>query len=101
MAISKEQVEHVAKLSRLAFNTDEIEVITSQLEEIIDMVEQLEEVETVGVAVTTNVIHNTNCYREDVATQPESRDQLMKNVPVHEDGYIKVPAMLSNGEGEA
>ena len=101
MSISKEQVEQVAALSRLAFSDEEINTMTTQLDEIIDMVEHLEEVDTEGVAVTTNVIHEMNLYREDVATTPTQRDELMKNVPVHEDGYIKVPAMLKSGKEEA
>lgn len=101
MSISKETVEHVAELSRLSFSEDELAMMTTQLGNIINMVEKLEEVDTTGVAVTTNVIHDMNLYRDDVKGEVVARDELMKNVPVHEDGYIKVPAMLSNGEEDA
>lgn len=100
MAISKEQVEHVAALSKLKFSDDEVEKFTHQLAEIMDMIDQLNEVDTTGVAVTTNVIHDMNLYRADQPVKGTNRDELMKNVPMHEDGYIKVPAMLDNG-GEA
>lgn len=100
MAISKEQVEHVAALSKLKFNDDEVEKFTHQLAEIMDMIDQLNEVDTTGVAVTTNVIHDVNLYRNDQPVKGTDRDELMENVPMHEDGYIKVPAMLDNG-GEA
>lgn len=101
MSISKETVEHVAELSRLSFSEEELEMMTSQLGNIINMVEKLEEVDTTGIDVTTNVIHDMNLYRNDEVGHVDSRDELMKNVPVHEDGYIKVPAMLANGEEDA
>lgn len=97
MAISKEQVEHVASLSKLQFSDEEVEKFTHQLAEIMDMIDQLDEVDTEGVAVTTNVIHDMNLYREDKPVKGTDRDELMKNVPMHENGYIKVPAMLDNG----
>lgn len=100
MSISKEQVKHVAALSRLAFSDEEVTIMTSQLDEIFDMVDHLAEVDTEGVAVTTNVIHEKNLYRQDQAVNPTERKELMKNVPVCEDGYIKVPAMLNNGKEE-
>ena len=99
MSISKETIEHVARLSKLSFNEQEIARLEEQLTDIIDLVETLETVETDGIKPTTNVIHDINRYREDVAENGTDRDVLMKNVPEHQDGYIKVPAML-NGGGE-
>ncbi len=49
MAISEEQVKHVAKLAKLSFNDEERHAFTDQLGKIIDMVELLEEVDTTGV----------------------------------------------------
>ena len=51
MAISEEQVKHVAKLAKLSFSDDELHEFTSQLGKIIDMVETLEEVDTEGVPI--------------------------------------------------
>ena len=100
MSISKEQVNHVAHLAKLELSEEEIGVFTSQLSDILTMVEHLDEVDTTGVKPTTNVIFDENLWSEDVAQKPMDRDELMKNVPVHENGYIKVPAMLNQGEEE-
>lgn len=101
MAISEEQTKHVAKLSKLSFSEDELKDITTQLGKIIDMVELLEEVDTQGVPFTSNVAQSINVLREDVATPGMDRDELMKNVPESEGGYIKVPAIIDNGEAGA
>lgn len=97
MSISKETINHVARLSRLSFSEEETNRLVTQLSDIIDMVEKLEEVDTKGVKPTTNVIHDMNRFREDDAKNGTDRDLLMKNAPLCEDGYIKVPAMLDNG----
>ena len=97
MSISKEEVQHVAKLSKLSFEESELEVFTSQLGKIIDMVEELENVDTTGVPFTSNVFPEINVLREDVVIQGESREELLKNVPETKDGFIKVPAIMDNG----
>ncbi|MEG1503004.1 MAG: Asp-tRNA(Asn)/Glu-tRNA(Gln) amidotransferase subunit GatC [Enterococcus sp.] len=101
MAINEEQVKHVAKLAKLSFSDDELAGFTDQLGKIIDMVEQLEAVDTEGVPFTSNVSASINVMREDVAAPGWSRDELMENVPESEDGFIKVPAIIDNGEAGA
>ncbi|MFW8052068.1 Asp-tRNA(Asn)/Glu-tRNA(Gln) amidotransferase subunit GatC [Vagococcus fluvialis] len=101
MAISKEEVKKVAALSKLAFKEEELELFTSQMGKIIDMVEELGEVDTTGVPFTSNVVSEISVLREDVAVKGESRDELLKNVPETKDGFIKVPAIMDNGEAGA
>ena len=101
MAISEEQVKHVAKLAKLSFSDDELHEFTSQLGKIIDMVETLEEVDTEGVPFTSNVAETINVMREDIAAEGWNRQELMRNVPESEDGFIKVPAIIDNGEAGA
>ena len=101
MAITEEQVKHVAKLSKLSFSEEELADFTNQLDKIIDMVELLEEVDTTGVPFISNVNESINVMREDVATPGMDRKELMRNVPESENGYIKVPAIMDNGEAGA
>ena len=101
MAISEEQVKHVAKLAKLSFSDDELHEFTCQLGKIIDMVETLEEVDTEGVPFTSNVAETINVMREDIAAEGWNRQELMRNVPESEDGFIKVPAIIDNGEAGA
>ncbi|MBS4770144.1 Asp-tRNA(Asn)/Glu-tRNA(Gln) amidotransferase subunit GatC [Carnobacteriaceae bacterium zg-ZUI240] len=97
MALKKEDVLHVAKLAKLSFEDNEIDHLTETLSNIIDMVEQLNEIDTTGVPVTTHGIPVVNVFREDEAVEGTSRDELMLNVPKHQNGFIQVPAMLEEG----
>lgn len=101
MAISKEEVKKVAALSKLSFKEEELELFTSQMGKIIDMVEELGEVDTEGIPFTSNVVSEINVLREDVVIKGESREELLKNVPETKDGFIKVPAIMDNGEAGA
>ncbi|MEG0254508.1 MAG: Asp-tRNA(Asn)/Glu-tRNA(Gln) amidotransferase subunit GatC [Vagococcus sp.] len=101
MAISKEEVKRVAHLSKLSVDDNELEMFTTQMGNIIEMVEQLESVDTKGVPFTSNVASEMTVLREDIVIQSETRDELMKNVPESKDGFIKVPAIMDNGEAGA
>lgn len=98
MTITEKDVQHVAKLAKLAFKDDEIAQFTNQMSNIIEMVEQLNEIDTTGVPVTTHGYPVVNVFREDVAEEGTSRDVLFENVPTKEQGFIKVPAMLDGGD---
>jgi len=101
MAIREEQAQHVAELAKLSFSEDELQQFTDQLGEIIDMVETLEEVDTTDVALTSNVNDEINVIRQDQPTNGTDRQELMKNAPESENGFIKVPSIIENKEGGA
>lgn len=98
MKITEEDVKHVASLAKLEFSDDEIGKFTSQIEDIMNMANELRKIDTTGVEPTINVTDAVNIMRDDVATAPISREELMKNVPEHEDGFIKVPAIIKEKE---
>lgn len=98
MAITANEVKHVASLAKLEFTDEELEKFTGQMDEIINMVEQLGEVDTTGVSVTSTVTEEVNVMREDVAVKGTDRDLLMENVPEEQDGLIKVPAIIDESE---
>ncbi len=101
MAITQEETKHVAKLAKLSFKEDELPTFTAQMDKIIEMVELLEQVETTDVPLTVNVVDGVNVLREDVPEQGTPREELMKNVPDETDGFIRVPAILDDGEAGA
>lgn len=98
MAISSQEVAHVASLAKLAFAPEELAKFTGQMDAIIKMVEQLQEVDTTGVPVTTHVTDARNIMREDVAVPGTDRDLMMRNVPQQQDGLIKVPVIIDESE---
>ncbi|MFV0556490.1 MAG: Asp-tRNA(Asn)/Glu-tRNA(Gln) amidotransferase subunit GatC [Lactovum sp.] len=95
--ITRQDVEHVAQLSKLKFEENEIEAFRETLSKTITMFEKLAEVDTNDVPFTMNVTENINCMREDIAEAGWDREELMKNVPTKVEGFIQVPAMLESG----
>lgn len=98
MTITANEVKHVASLAKLEFTDEELQKFTGQMDEIINMVEQLGEVDTTDVPVTSTVTEEVNVMREDVAVKGTDRTLLMKNVPEEKDGLIKVPAIIDESE---
>ncbi len=92
--ITKEEVKRIADVSRLHITDDELEKISAQLDEFIELAETLNEVDTTGVEPTTHVFKVKNVMREDIPEPGMDRDLLFKNAPDHQDGQFKVPAVL-------
>lgn len=101
MAITEEDVKHVAKLAKLEISDKGIAHFTEQMDAIIDMVEHLDELDTENVPVTVHGLRTYNVMREDKAVPGTDRELLFKNVKEEKDGLIKVPAIMDNGEAGA
>ncbi|MGG1520019.1 Asp-tRNA(Asn)/Glu-tRNA(Gln) amidotransferase subunit GatC [Paenibacillus oryzisoli] len=94
MSITKENVEHVAKLARLELSDSEKDLFTEQLNAILKYAEQLNELNTDGVAPTSHAMPLVNVMREDVAKPSLPIEKVFLNAPDQEDGQFKVPAVL-------
>lgn len=94
MKLSPEQVRHVAKLARLEIEPAAVEKLASQLETILEYVEQLGEVNTEGVTPTSHAISLTNAFREDQVHEHLPRDKALQNAPSHEEGAFTVPKVI-------
>lgn len=101
MAINEDTVKYVAKLSKLKFEENEIHDFTKEMDDIIEMVEKLENLDTEGVEGTYHGNEKTSVLRKDESEQGTNREDLFKNVKSEKDGYIEVPAILDNGESGA
>lgn len=101
MSINEETVKHVAKLAKLEFQEEDIHDFTQEIDKIIQMVEQLEDLDTHGVEGTYHGITHHSVVRKDEAKLENSRDDLFNNVKTKQDGFIKVPAIMDNGESGA
>ncbi|WEV71293.1 Asp-tRNA(Asn)/Glu-tRNA(Gln) amidotransferase subunit GatC [Lactobacillus sp. ESL0785] len=100
MEITEDTIKHVAVLSRLEFNQDEIGKVTEQMNSIINMADQLSEVNTDGVSETVQVVDRDTVFREDKPAHWQDRAELMKNVPEQANGFIKVPVIINKDEDE-
>lgn len=101
MAVTEEDIKHVARLAKLEIEKDEIEHFTDQMDRIIHMMEQLDELDTDNVPIMTHGMETYSVMREDKAIPGTDRERLFKNVKRSQDGLVKVPAMIDNSEGDA
>ena len=94
MKITKDDVVHVANLARLELSGEAIEKFAGQIGEILDHVDSLKRVDTLGVSATTHAISLTNAFRDDDLSEPADRDLSMANAPESEDGSFVVPRII-------
>jgi aspartyl-tRNA(Asn)/glutamyl-tRNA(Gln) amidotransferase subunit C len=94
MALTRDEVLHVANLARLSLVPEEIELFTRQLNDILDYVEKLQELDTAGVEPLAHVIPVFNVFREDAVSQGLDRDNALDNGPVREEGTFVVPRII-------
>jgi aspartyl-tRNA(Asn)/glutamyl-tRNA(Gln) amidotransferase subunit C len=94
MALTNEQVEHVAMLARLGLSEEERERMREQLSSILGHIDQLRAVDTSDVPPTAQVIPLAPVLRDDVVQPSLTVEQVLANAPRTEGGFIKVRAIL-------
>lgn len=94
--ISADDVRKVAQLARLDLPDDKIATYTTQLERILDYVDQLQAVDTEGVAPTTRAVEVVNVTRDDVVVPTSVREDLLNQAPQREGDFFRVPKILAD-----
>ena len=94
MKITLQEVEHVARLARLALSDEEKEQMRSQLDRILGYIEKLNQLETSGVEPTSHVIPMTNVFREDAVVPSLPRGEALGNAPDPHEGFFRVPRII-------
>jgi aspartyl-tRNA(Asn)/glutamyl-tRNA(Gln) amidotransferase subunit C len=96
--IDLEQVRKVAHLARLELTADEEQLFTTQLNSILDYVEQLSELDTENIEPTTRAIEVSNITRPDTLQPFLDRDAILACAPDQEDDFFKVPKILGDAD---
>ena len=94
MALTREEVLHVAQLARLALAPAEVELFTRQLNDILAYVEKLQELDTTDVTPMAHVIPVFNAFREDEVKTGLPREEALENAPDREEGTFVVPRII-------
>jgi len=92
MAISRDEVLHVARLARLALTEEELERLTSELGKILDAVGVVAELELGEVPPTSHPLDLVNVWDEDVPRESLPIEDVLANAPAAENGLFRVPA---------
>jgi len=92
--ITREDVEHVAKLARLALTEDEFERLTSELAHILEHAAKVSALDTSGVAPTAHPLPLVNVLRPDEPRESIDPDVALAMAPAAEAGRFRVPRIL-------
>lgn len=91
MAITREQVEHVARLARLGLTEAEKEAFTGQLSRILEHIQAMNALDTRDVPPTFHVLPLQNVLRPDEPHESLPQSVALANAPQAEAGAVKVP----------
>jgi len=95
--ITRDQVAHLARLSRLALDESELDGLAAQLAVILTAVAQISEVtDAADVPPTTHAVPVENVTRPDVVVASLDRDAVLAGAPSAEDGRFRVPRILDD-----
>jgi len=96
VSLTREDIEKVSLLARLRLSDEELELMTTQLGQIVEYVEQLDELDTEDVAPMAHAGDLMNVLAPDVARPSLDRDQALSNAPKRDDECYRVPAVLGD-----
>lgn len=89
--ISDETIEYVGILAKLELSDEEKEQAKKDMGSMLDYIDKLGELDTTGVEPMSHVFPVQNVFREDVVTNTDDRENIIKNAPGEKDGMFKVP----------
>lgn len=96
--LTQEQVEHVARLARLAITDAETALYSRQLSSILSYIEKLDELDTAAVEPTSHVLPLTNVFRDDRVRPSLAPDQALANAPDRAGDLFRVPKIIEERE---
>lgn len=94
MTLTPKQTQKVAKLARIRLSGDEVALYTNELNGILGWIDQLQAVNTDGVAQMTSVANITLPMRADVVTDGGIGEAVLANAPSAEYGCFAVPKVI-------
>ena len=94
MSLEKQDVEKIAHLAMLAIDDKDVPEYVNELSRILDLVEQMDAVDTDGIEPMAHPQDVSQRLREDKETEQNQRDELQKNAPLVERGLFLVPRVI-------
>ena len=94
MSLSAEDVAKIAHLARLAVEPEQSEALGRELSNILDLVAQMDAVDTDAVTPMAHPLEMAQRLREDVVSEDDRRDSYQSNAPAVENGLFLVPKVI-------
>ena len=101
MAISEEQVRHVALLARLALTDDQVVRLGEDLNTILGHIDTIQQLDLDGVLPTAHPLDVVNVTREDRVRPGLSREDALRNAPETDGAAFVIPQIVGPGGDEA
>jgi aspartyl-tRNA(Asn)/glutamyl-tRNA(Gln) amidotransferase subunit C len=95
VAITRDEVAHLARLSRLALSDAELDHFAGQLDQIIGAVARVQEVAAEGIPPMTHAVPVVNVFRDDIVQPCLTPEQALSQAPAAEQGRFRVPRILT------
>ena len=92
--ISREEVQHVARLARLHLTDDEVERMRQQLDAILAYIDKLRELAVDDVEPTAHAVPLVNVMRDDALQPSLSQDEALANAPDRAGQFFRVPRII-------
>lgn len=94
MKVDEDLVKGVAALAQLDISSDELANTIESLTEVLDLVDQMQNINTDGIEPMANPLDAKQVLRVDEVTETNQRDQLQKSAPKVESGFFLVPRVV-------
>ncbi len=94
MAITRDEVRHVAMLFRMSMSEEEVAKFQQQLSQILDYFQVLRQIDTEGVTPTSHTLSLENVMRADEPRPSYPTEDILANAPLSERGFFRVRAVL-------
>ena len=89
--ISDETMEYVGILAKLELSGEEKEAAKADMEKMLDYIDTLNELDTSAVEPMSHVFSINNVFRDDVVSNGDDKENMLKNAPECKEGAYKVP----------
>lgn len=94
MAITREDVRHIALLARLPLNAEEEGAFTEQLDHILEHFRQFDSLDTADVEPTAHITAMATPFRDDVVSTQPDVEAWLSNSPARDGRFFKVPKII-------
>ena len=96
MAITREEVLHVARLARLAVSDADVDRLREQLSRLLEYMKQLDRLDTRDVVPTSHAVEMGTPFREDAIRPFGDKEALLKNAPDRQGDFFRVPRIIED-----
>jgi aspartyl-tRNA(Asn)/glutamyl-tRNA(Gln) amidotransferase subunit C len=96
MAVTLNDVDHIAALARLAFTEEEKRRLMAQMNAILSYMDQLNKLDTSAIEPLSHVIGLSNAFREDVVRPGLDPERALANAPAKTEQFFKVPKVIGD-----